>query len=283
MAVTRAHRTAGRPDTISSKKPASLVLGSRITHFMVKNIDRRFAVHQDLICKSSRLFKTKLQEKRKEIDGDCVICQETLAPQVSDITFCKAGCGQNIHEKCFKRWSAIQSICPMCRVAWEDSHEQLIEVNVSLNQHAVDLYIKWLYALGAITLLDSLPESTSAAADRSTLHGLLSLHTVALEFQDTQFATEVLRTFLQHWKQEAKRISLAPLMRDVYEDKLIREYSRRFLVQAYLTVIEPGWFDGATEAFPSQFVADVGNALIVNRGVVPTETLMLLWYKRKGR
>jgi hypothetical protein len=44
----------------------------------------------DLICKTSRFFKDRLQKHRKPVisTDECSICAETLDPSTQDISFC---------------------------------------------------------------------------------------------------------------------------------------------------------------------------------------------------
>ena len=49
------------------------------------------------------------QPNRKAIEGDCSICCEDLvANNGHDITWCKARCGQNFHTDCVDEWHAFQ-------------------------------------------------------------------------------------------------------------------------------------------------------------------------------
>ncbi|EFQ98817.1 Znf1p [Nannizzia gypsea CBS 118893] len=72
---------------------------------------------------------------RKEIDGDCPICFMPLEAENESIVWCKAACGNNIHQTCFQQWVSSQSgkqircvywyiaiISPgSCRTPWEAS------------------------------------------------------------------------------------------------------------------------------------------------------------------
>lgn len=61
--------------------------------------------------------------KRKDIEGECPICFcafDTKSPE--SIVWCKAACGQNIHQDCFKMWAKTKTgdvTCPFCRSKWE--------------------------------------------------------------------------------------------------------------------------------------------------------------------
>lgn len=62
---------------------------------------------------------------QKPIEGDCPICMEDLeAKGGRDVTFCRAQCGQNIHQDCIDRYctsrrrSGNAPTCPYCRAPW---------------------------------------------------------------------------------------------------------------------------------------------------------------------
>lgn len=59
--------------------------------------------------------------KRKPVEDDCPICcMEFEAGE--DIVWCRAACGNNIHQGCFAQWERTKGgnvTCPFCRSAWE--------------------------------------------------------------------------------------------------------------------------------------------------------------------
>lgn len=71
---------------------------------------------------------TKRQDddkNRKELEGDCPICFSPFEG-ADDTVYCRAQCGQNMHEECFQMWAATKRrsakdkvTCPMCRAPWE--------------------------------------------------------------------------------------------------------------------------------------------------------------------
>ncbi|KAM4058744.1 ring finger domain-containing protein [Hirsutella rhossiliensis] len=62
--------------------------------------------------------------RRKPVEGDCPICFcELDAASPESIAWCRAGCGQNIHQQCFDTWAATKTAggrvpCPLCRSEW---------------------------------------------------------------------------------------------------------------------------------------------------------------------
>ncbi|KAI5286214.1 hypothetical protein KEM54_006963, partial [Ascosphaera aggregata] len=43
---------------------------------------------------------------RKPIEGECPICFMPLEPGTTDVLWCRAGCGNNVHTSCFKQWAS---------------------------------------------------------------------------------------------------------------------------------------------------------------------------------
>lgn len=67
---------------------------------------------------------------RKPIEGDCPICCVEFEPESGEkIVYCKAACGQNVHDECFNAWAStkggIDVPCPFCRTPWQRDEEQL--------------------------------------------------------------------------------------------------------------------------------------------------------------
>ncbi|EME38825.1 hypothetical protein DOTSEDRAFT_57162 [Dothistroma septosporum NZE10] len=56
---------------------------------------------------------------------DCPICCEDFEPDNGDekVVYCRAACGNNIHEECFMQWVATKggsnATCPFCRTFWD--------------------------------------------------------------------------------------------------------------------------------------------------------------------
>jgi hypothetical protein len=137
-------------------------LGHKFIRFTTSSKDRHFAIHEDLICASSKLFKERLQKDRKKVEGKCAICHEELDAKAGDLTFCKAECGQNIHEKCMTQWLAERGsakTCPMCRKAWKVDGQESVALDHDLDTDAVQLYLDWLYT-GKPQFEDSIDRAT---------------------------------------------------------------------------------------------------------------------------
>ena len=58
---------------------------------------------------------------RKGLDDDCPICFMEFG-EGEDIVWCRAACGNNIHEACFDQWARTKMghvTCPFCRAGWD--------------------------------------------------------------------------------------------------------------------------------------------------------------------
>ncbi len=51
---------------------------------------------------ASGLDRGTADSNRKAIEGDCPICFMELCPDTEEIVYCKAACGNNIHQSCFE-------------------------------------------------------------------------------------------------------------------------------------------------------------------------------------
>lgn len=73
-------------------------------------------------------------DKRKPIEGDCPICYcELEVDDPGSIVWCRAACGQNIHQECFQMWAHTKGAsgnvtCPMCRSVWKGDEGAVAKV-----------------------------------------------------------------------------------------------------------------------------------------------------------
>lgn len=58
---------------------------------------------------SSASASTEAPSNRKDISGDCPICFTEFERETEEIVWCKAACGNNIHQTCFEQWAKSQS------------------------------------------------------------------------------------------------------------------------------------------------------------------------------
>ncbi|KAK9856244.1 hypothetical protein MYU51_000979 [Penicillium brevicompactum] len=61
------------------------------------------------------------QGTRKAVEGECAICFMEMGAR-EKIVWCQFGCGNNLHDSCFKKWSKASggtARCVYCRTPWE--------------------------------------------------------------------------------------------------------------------------------------------------------------------
>ena len=59
---------------------------------------------------------------RKPVEDDCPICCMEFTKD-DKVTWCRAACGNNIHQECFDLWAKTRKnnvTCPYCRTLWQD-------------------------------------------------------------------------------------------------------------------------------------------------------------------
>ncbi|KXX78569.1 E3 ubiquitin-protein ligase Zswim2 [Madurella mycetomatis] len=77
--------------------------------------------------------------KRKPVEGDCPICfceMGAAGSRAEAVVWCRAACGQNIHEGCFETWAATKRrqggggevTCPYCRSVWEGDEDMVKKI-----------------------------------------------------------------------------------------------------------------------------------------------------------
>ncbi|VUC35782.1 unnamed protein product [Clonostachys rosea] len=91
------------------------------------------------IFKSAPPISTSSSEpqdkNRKSLDNDCPICfSEFDKSRPKSIVWCRAACGQNMHQECFQTWARTKvgrPTCPMCRSVWEEDASTAKQVSRS--------------------------------------------------------------------------------------------------------------------------------------------------------
>jgi uncharacterized Zn-finger protein len=59
---------------------------------------------------------------RKPVEDDCPICCMEFGKD-DKVAWCRAACGNNIHQECFDLWAQTRKgnvTCPYCRALWQD-------------------------------------------------------------------------------------------------------------------------------------------------------------------
>lgn len=125
---------------------------------------RPITVHENLLCNSSLLFKSRLQATRKTDDRNCTLCDSELAPERHELDFCRVHCGKNFHLKCIEREKAKQAeaelppCCPLCRESWPARSEEVFAFE-NIKMGALFVYTNWLYYGALETDLDALTDT----------------------------------------------------------------------------------------------------------------------------
>jgi hypothetical protein len=228
-------------------------------------------VHEDLICRTSTLFKSKLQKNRKLIHPgteaeECCVCQEDLDPTIADIAYCVT-CGQNIHNSCIDQWKRTSNnqaserrpttTCPMCRATWKNEAQfNSLTLDSTLDAEAVQIYLDWLYTSSVRT-----PSTLSPSSDGFNLL-LLKCWAVANVVEDITFRNDVVTTFFtkavtQPWKQSVKWAFTEGYATDEIKD---------FVVDVFIAHMEPGWFREESASWPDVFVREVAERVFEGMG-----------------
>ncbi|CAG9988424.1 unnamed protein product [Clonostachys byssicola] len=74
-------------------------------------------------------------KNRKSLDNDCPICfSDYDKSRPKSVVWCRAACGQNMHQECFQTWARSKPgrpTCPMCRSVWEEDEGAAKQVSKS--------------------------------------------------------------------------------------------------------------------------------------------------------
>ncbi|KAF1839639.1 hypothetical protein BDW02DRAFT_604131 [Decorospora gaudefroyi] len=258
----------------ATKKLGPISVGSKVVRFKVPNIDRRFTVHEDLICQTSRFFSTRLQKARKQAcaNDECCVCTEALNPTTKDLTFCHQ-CGQNMHELCLEAWKRTatstpnprtprpppthQPNCPMCRAPWKNDPlltHLVIDHAFYLDAESLQLYLDWLYSARLC-----ISAQISRKTDAFNLV-VLKLWGVATAVQDDAFKAVVVSTFFE----EARARFWTESVQWAFVLRRCEDEVREFILEVSLVYIEPGWFAKEAGVWPSVFVRQLADVAMVN-------------------
>jgi hypothetical protein len=224
--------------------------------------------YSDLICKTSKYFKDRLQKHRKPVisTDECSICAETLDASTQDLSFC-VKCGQNIHEVCIEAWKRTsaqrvnerdprpqQTRCPMCRATWlTDPSLSQLDIKSELDPEAIQVYLDWLYTSN-LRIDETIPKTD----DAFNLH-LLKLWAVAAVVQDEAFKAIAIATFFD----EAKARFWTDSVEWAFVDRKGNNEIREFILDITLAYIEPGWFKKEGSRWPEAFVRELADAAMV--------------------
>eukprot|EP01062_Namystynia_karyoxenos_P030222 TRINITY_DN22593_c0_g1_i1.p1 TRINITY_DN22593_c0_g1~~TRINITY_DN22593_c0_g1_i1.p1 ORF type:complete len:542 (+),score=140.34 TRINITY_DN22593_c0_g1_i1:75-1628(+) len=87
---------------------------------------RRAMRRQQASVAAMQAHIASLQVERREVDDVCPICYDDMDPAVAQgrpgcLTWCRRGCGNNVHFSCMRAWAQHHServTCPNCRADW---------------------------------------------------------------------------------------------------------------------------------------------------------------------
>ncbi|KAF2827381.1 hypothetical protein CC86DRAFT_393528 [Ophiobolus disseminans] len=241
------------------KKLGPISLGSKVVRFQVHNVDRRFTVHEDLICRTSAYFKNQLQKNRKPLHQDpsmeeCCVCQDELDPIIADITYCIT-CGQNVHNSCIEKWKRTSNqpsgdrqpaTCPMCRAHWKLEPLLLknLIIDAVLDAEAIQIYLDWLYSSNV-----RISDNIDRASDDFNVK-LLKCWAVAEAVEDVSFRDAIVTTFFVESGSNLGKESIKWAFTDGYGGEEIED----FIIQVFMSSMKPGWFRKESAAWPDLFV-----------------------------
>lgn len=104
------------------KAPSHLAYQLALTTSELKTI---FAAAPPLPSEVAASDDANSDGNRKPLDDDCPICYDAFDEHEKS-TWCKHGCGNNIHTGCFEKWATQKKqvdgkvTCPFCRALWRD-------------------------------------------------------------------------------------------------------------------------------------------------------------------
>ncbi|KAF2685698.1 hypothetical protein K458DRAFT_387659 [Lentithecium fluviatile CBS 122367] len=114
----------------------SLFLGGRIIELQAGNSPGIFSIHEDLLCATSERFKKQFQRNHKLIRDDCLIWSRKLVPQVEPLEYYRAGCGANMHEKCFEKWMEQHNLsCLDCQTISATNQDNAPHSSIAMLYH----------------------------------------------------------------------------------------------------------------------------------------------------
>ncbi|KAJ4987315.1 SWIM zinc finger protein [Stagonosporopsis vannaccii] len=239
--------TASKARHASRKKNLNSV-GSRVVSFRLNNFPRHYTVHNDLICRTSAYFRSRLQMKRKPVYDACSICFEDQDPGIHDITFWST-CGQNFHETCIDEWSETGSTCPMCKAMWsKEPPLSYIVIDQELDGNAMQVYLDWLYS-GEVRIDAPINRET----DTFSLL-MLKCWELSTAFEDDMFWYAIIRIFFAETEARFRSRSI----KFAFEDRNDSEM-RRFVVEVVATRLDVEWFKKKSGKWPKAFVQELAD------------------------
>ncbi|KAI5467554.1 hypothetical protein BGZ63DRAFT_419252 [Mariannaea sp. PMI_226] len=126
-------------------------------------------------------------KKRKPIEGDCPICYCALRGKSNEaVVWCRAACGQNMHQQCFQMWARTKQgdvTCPMCRSVWEtgkDAASMVRKEDGDMEEGHIDLFgMVWAISWQPVEIWPKVtslkkPECTKMTTIPATMRSLIA-------------------------------------------------------------------------------------------------------------
>lgn len=229
--------------------------GRRVLELQIGAKKVPFSVHEDLLCSQSGYFKLRFQKNRRDIEGDCPICQEEVESVIADVTYCKE-CGQNLHTACMSKWLRNSKTCPMCRAEWMTKTACPTTKYTALDPEAFEVYYQWLYS-ARFPIYNADKKDPDARCLR-----LLKSHLLGSKLDDAIFqkavVKEIIRTALSN-----TAVIRCTAVRYAYKSTTGPCILREFMVDMY-AICAPST-SLKDESFPHEFVRDLAQALLDSR------------------
>lgn len=136
--------------------------------------------------------------------------------------------------------------CPLCRARWVHDPAHMIPVlREGLEVWAVQTYLEWLYTRD-IRISDDIGRDTNAFN-----LALLQCWKVSTVMQDTTFRDALILAFFT----EAQKLFWSQSIEWAFDkDEKNIEDIRDFIVEVFITRMEPGWFKAHSDKWPKVFV-----------------------------
>ncbi|KAF3049992.1 hypothetical protein E8E11_008446 [Didymella keratinophila] len=224
-----------------ARKLGSLGLG-RVVQIKPRNINRKFAIHEGLLCATSAHFKKRLQERR--------------ISSIADVTLCKAECGKNIHQHCLYDWRKSKAgglTCPMCRKDRQASVDTLFEFNhskVDLDPQAFQFYVDWLY-----TGEFKIDPAILTGSDAFNVH-LLKAWTVSDAVTDFRFRNAIIARLTQAMETKGDKGFGLDSVKYAYKVDKSR-LMETFVTLSFYPKLELEWLIEAAATYLQAFIREI--------------------------
>ncbi|KAF2122128.1 hypothetical protein BDV96DRAFT_640193 [Lophiotrema nucula] len=254
---------------VGVKKRRAIKHGRKVARVQIGTSHEEFTIHEDLLCAESLYFKSKLQDKRKDIEGDCPICHEPLQPGVLEITFCSSSCGANVHYECMRSWIETKTAanvvvtCPMCRSWWVSSIKPKLLRCPELAVKPFEIYVEWLYHK-----IISVEESQEEAEKDQLNKDLVQAYILGVKVEDRSFRNAAIHAMAEV-ARDVKTYPALGTIELVYQETRAGSGIRKLVVAMWAIAARRDWLKDADTGdwkdLPEEFTRDLALAFIRKR------------------